>query len=283
MKLQYIELSWSHAPPDFFREEIVACLPSQVDINGSLQNMNSLATEIREHRCLDGTPGKLMGKIEEDIGGTDLYNLLPRMGLDAVRRIRFAGESLTTDSWRFIREFSLNAMTSNMSITIETSLAESESFELLEKILRIQEKPEPRSSFIDNMVIKVRIPETVTSQFEDKITVILNSLVSCIIAIDSMLLGKLSLCVLVDEKSSIEVINKLFGTIKTACTKDDRFSEEGMKMLAMSTFDTIFLPLSTRNELNELITKARNFLLSQGFDENRILIIHPFMTAMSIA
>lgn len=270
MKPNYLEPCWSKDPPLFYRKEVVVSLPFQ--LNGEKMKKNiTKETSVREMRGLDRIPGDVILMFREDMTAASLYRLV-HDHYGELGTVRFTGECLADDNSDLIREFSKYASKQSedvFRVIIETGFSVDESMDNLSSLLNIDGVGD-KTSLIDDIVIKIKIPEGVENIWiEEKLQKIAEGIVSCMSA-TGMGLRTVTMGLIVDENSSMESFSKLIKMIKEVCKMDDRYPD--LDVLAFDSINFCFFPVIESKSIVSFLSNATDILVENDFDLTNIMV-----------
>lgn len=260
MKPSSIECWWSELPPNIFTREVKITMSD---------NRDDDTIPVRAMRDVGGKPGKTILLLNGNVSASKLFHAISNAySFKDLQRVRFAGESLTSSSYRTIRGFALEGVKSNsqLMITIESSFPDDGSIRTLVKLIS------GKVSLVDDICIIVNIPAS--SGKDDFIPVVqrvVDALVYCIKCLRTDNLRSVNLIVKIGKESSREMVDFLFGSIHQSCMEDDDWDD--MRGLALNTFSISFKPEENDASINTILSESMEMLKDNLFENANIIVL----------
>lgn len=266
MMISSVGCRWSPFPPNAFAREAVVELPGAVhhdaaDASATIYAMGGVA----------GKVGNAARRVNGNIDGQELLNLIrDEYNFSDLNYIRFTGECLLEEPSRLIRDFALAIVNNSelLEITVETSVPNDKSWEILEDFMS------GATPLIDNVCLYIKIPpDAERVAFDETMKRVIRALGGCIVACRSQDLRTVNVIIKIDEKSSINLIDKFVSKIVNICSQDDMFIDIGA--LALHTFNISMLPERDNEEINSTASLCVELLKDKEFQSSQIAVLFP--------
>lgn len=281
MRPTSIEPMWSTDPPILHRKEVVVSLPFSLNFDGLPKQLPTRETVLREMRNLDGTPGKVILTIKDDVTAASLYHAIFDHYGDLVT-VRFTGECLKDECADLIREFSKYAISQSddvFRVIIESSFFGEESKDNLSLLLNLDSIVR-KNAFVDDVLLKVRIPGESNEEWpNNRLQWIAKGILSCLSVVGTGGLRTVIVGMQIDELSSMKMFTKMVQSITKVCSMDDRFQD--LNMLVFDSVNFCFFPTSSTKRITDVVqvtdfvSRAADILVDNGFDQNNVFAL-PF-------
>ena len=261
-----MECSWGSIPPSIAMREVIIKIPCQLSLVEG-KTCNTIVNPgmiVRNHRSIDGIEGSEIF-MDSNVDAIDVYEILKtKYPFDDLKMVRIRGECLTEESFDFVSDLSrdIELEMGKHQIILETSMKPGESRDRLGRLME--------RGMIDHVCLYVKIhPEVIPGEVDG----IVNGLIDCIMAKRSDNLRSVTLCMVIDDKSSISSAIDMISTVRDACMDDDYYKDMGG--LAMFTFGFSILPTSDSPDVNNVISMIASQISKNDFDDSKIRVISP--------
>ena len=260
MNITSIDCVWINRPPDVFSREVIVTLPSKPNTKATIRGMGTINGEI----------GNFVGKVDAEFDGDKLYSTIKRQyAFRDLARVRFTGP-LTSQSWRLIHDFSVVVLKHDdqISVAIEFPITGMEIMATLNQILKEE------SQLVDDACMVIKIPsDGGQSAFDSIVQTTISALMGCIVALRSQNLRTISLFMVIDDESSIDVAIKCIDMIKDTCMGDDTVTDA--IGLALGSFIIAIAPVSSTETTGMIASAIREKLKDDLFEDSRVLVMQP--------